>query len=119
VDVDSLVATGPGGELVRSFRRYDEDLAGPADDLFGADGEGGRTAPDDERLGVRVQMQPWADALLGGGLEDDRDARPARQQLVVLGPVLAVIPPIAASDDGCPGVRDLAHNLSPLHRPPP
>jgi hypothetical protein len=41
---------------VWSLGRYDEDLAGPADDLLGSDRERGRTTPDDERLGVRMQV---------------------------------------------------------------
>jgi len=117
--VDGLVASGAGAELVGSVRRYDEDLAGPADDLLLADGEGGIPAPDDERLGVRVLVQARADTLLGGGLEDQRDAGPTGEELVDLRPVLAVLPPVGAVDHGSAGVRDLGHHRSPLRFLPP
>ena len=95
MDVHRLVTLRSGAELVRRLCGHDQHLAGVRLDLLGTDGEGGRTSPDDEGLGVRVPVQPWTYANLPGRLQDDRDVGSAGKLLVVLGPVLpASRPPV-------------------------
>ena len=69
VDVHGFVTTGSGSELMRCLSRGDENLTGTSGHLAGTDGEGRAAAPDDERLRVRMLMQPRAEVGLRSGLD--------------------------------------------------
>src|SRR5215217_1411211 len=65
VDMDAFITIRTGGELVRRVSGYYQNLSGMSPNLFRTHRKGGPTAPNDERFGVRVLVQPWPDASLG------------------------------------------------------
>jgi hypothetical protein len=50
---------------MRRVSRHDQNLSGMTSKLLRAHRKGRPTAPDDERFGVRVLVQPWPYTSLG------------------------------------------------------
>ena len=96
VDMDAFVAVRSRRELVRGISGYNKNLSSMALDLFRSHPKACPTAPDDERFGVRVLVQPRPDSGLSRRLQNDRNVGATRQLLVVLSPVLAVLAAIGA-----------------------
>src|SRR5947207_11876161 len=71
VDVHGFVTVWSGRELMRCLSRGNEYLTGATGHLAGTDGEGRAATPDDERLRVRMLVQPRAEVGLRRGLKDD------------------------------------------------
>src|SRR5690606_11010170 len=94
-------------ELVRRIGRYDHDLTGSSDDLVLADRKQCAPAPDDERLRVRMLVQPRTLTGSVGTFLNDRDSCGVRLPFEILRPLLAILPPVVAVDDVCAGRQGL------------
>ena len=119
VDMDGFVTIRSRRELVRGISRYNKNLSGMPPELFRSHREGCPTAPDDERLGVRVLVQPWPDSGLGRRLQNDRNIGATRQLLVVLSPVLAILTAIGAINRECvhrPTIDHIGSGLGTVRR---